>query len=103
MKAPRLTDTEVHNLKAEIAHVTKLMWIARKSAAAMRDNLDYIQLIKEAIAKDDTVYAQQLWEELPYPIQAALIVAPSKGGAFTTAERATIRGFWNLTLEDMES
>lgn len=56
------------------------------SAHATRDNFWQIAEIKEAIGREDTVYAAQLWEELDNNAYFALKLAPLKGGIFTTTE-----------------
>ena len=53
-----------------------------------------ITAIKEALALNDVIYAQQLWDELDLEIQKLLMIAPSKGSPFTTSERAKISSFW---------
>lgn len=46
--------------------------------------------IKEAINNEDYEYAKGLFKDLNHSDQEALWIAPTKGGIFTTKERAVI-------------
>ena len=63
---------------------------------------DYIYEIKSYIEQERLQGAQELFEELDYPIQALLMTAPKFGGAFTTKERAVMKTLWKVTVEDIE-
>lgn len=58
---------------------------------AVRENLDSVNAIKEAIAEGDLSRAAENWFELDDDTKAALWRAPTKGGIFTTAERDTMK------------
>ena len=58
---------------------------------AIRENIDSIYFIKEYIKKGDVVGVAQIWLELSNEIKEALWVAPTKGGVFTTEERAFLK------------
>ncbi len=64
---------------------------------------DYIYEIKSYIEQERLQGAQELFEELDYPIQALLMTAPKFGGAFTTKERAIMKTLWKITVEDIEN
>lgn len=59
--------------------------------ALIRDNFDVITNIKTAIANDDLSAAIMEWRDLGQEAQKALWVAPSKGGVFTSDERAQLK------------
>ena len=83
-------------LKKQLKHtqmVCKAIWNYR----------DYIEEIKDYISKDQPVGAGELWNDLAYNIQKLLITAPTKGGPFTTNERAIIKTLWNVTVDDIEA
>jgi len=63
---------------------------------------DYIYEIKNYLKDDRLEGARELFEELEYQVQELLMTAPSKGGAFTTAERAIMKTLWKVTIEDIE-
>jgi len=58
---------------------------------AARDNFDSIYFIKEYIKTGDVAGVAQIWLELSNEIKEALWVAPTKGGVFTTEERAFLK------------
>jgi len=62
----------------------------------------HIYEIKEYLANEQNLGAQELWEELDYPVQSLLITAPLHGGVFTTNEVRIITGFWKVTIDDIE-
>jgi hypothetical protein len=73
----------------------------RKACKEVYEYSDYISLIKESIRQDDLIEASALWNELEYSTQKYLFIAPTKGGVFTTEERKVIRGFWEISAEDI--
>lgn len=58
---------------------------------AVRELLPTIMAIKEGIATGDLSAASEAWSELKEDEMRALWVAPSKGGIFTTHERAVMK------------
>lgn len=70
----------------------------RKAAhdAALANNLDSVQAIKDALAEDRVYVAYEAWQEISDDDKMALWLAPSRGGCFTTAERAVFKSdAWN--------
>ena len=62
----------------------------------LRDNIQSVMAIKEAMACDDLSTAKEAWSELTEIEQRSLWVATTKGGIFTTSERKTIKSNeWN--------
>jgi hypothetical protein len=57
----------------------------------VRENIDSIHFIKEYIKTGDVAGVAQIWLELSNDIKEALWVAPTKGGVFTTEERAFLK------------
>lgn len=57
----------------------------------VRENVDSIYFIKEYIKTGDVAGVAQIWLELSNEIKEALWVAPTKGGVFTTEERAFLK------------
>lgn len=57
----------------------------------VRDEFPSIATIKEALAVDDYSTAKEAWRELDESARNTLWKAPSKGGIFTTKERAQIK------------
>ena len=57
----------------------------------LRENLQAVACIKDAIQSEDYYSASQVWLALSEEIRNALWVAPTKGGIFTTAERQLIQ------------
>lgn len=58
---------------------------------AADENADSVTLIKEGIAENDLVKAAEAWYELDNDTKMALFLAPSKGGCFSTEERAVMK------------
>lgn len=58
---------------------------------AVRENMQVILAVKDAIADDDYEQAAMLYCEIDRDTMAALWIAPSNGGIFTTEERAALR------------
>ncbi len=88
-------DKEVATLKRQLKRTQMLCKVIYEHYA-------YIYDIKEYIKQEQFVGAQELFDELEYDIQQMLMTAPSKGGAFTTDERAIMKGLWRVTIEDIE-
>jgi len=64
--------------------------------AALARNLDSVTAIKAAIADGELGYAYESWQEISDEDKHALWRAPSRGGCFTTAERAVFKSNdWN--------
>ncbi len=80
-----LEETGEHKLTP--GQVSKLI----RHNEVLRDNLESVTAIKEAINSEDSTYARQLWQELSEDEQIALYVAPTYGGIFTTSERKVIK------------
>jgi hypothetical protein len=53
---------------------------------AVRDNIDFVFLVKEAVANEEWDQLRAIIEETPNDVKLALNLAPSKGGIFTTHE-----------------
>lgn len=67
--------------------------IARRKAKhdeALGRNSESVTFIKDRLAADDLAAAAGEWRALSHDDQMALWLAPSKGGCFTTSERATL-------------
>jgi hypothetical protein len=58
---------------------------------AVRENWESVQAIQEAIAANHLEHAHEAWTELDDDTKAALWLAPTKGGIFTTREREAMR------------
>ena len=87
MNVNDLQDKEKELLKSTLKRTVRLckaIWTER----------DTIEQIKAELSSGALDYAQGLWDDLDLETQQLLITAPSKGGAFTTEERAQITEFW---------
>ncbi len=64
---------------------------------ALAENLSSVSYIKENIEKGDMLAVAEGWMELEDDTKEALWLAPTKGGIFTTAERAFLKSdeFYN--------
>ena len=62
-----------------------------KHNEAVRANFNSIAYMKEAHENGDALAFAEAWLELDDDTKSALWLAPSKGGVFTTAERAFLR------------
>jgi len=97
MHVRQLNNTETtareSHLQREIVQLKRDLNRSKACMAALWLNLDTVLEIKQALPEDE-VYAQQLWDELEYRDQDALMLAPKFGGCFTTLERMTISKFW---------
>lgn len=58
--------------------------------AALREHWQSVSYIKDCLAREDWCGAAQAYAEIPREAQLALWRAPSKGGIWTTAERAVL-------------
>jgi ligand-binding sensor domain-containing protein len=67
---------------------------------ALRANLDAVAGIKLALSTDDLFAAGEILASFNEDTMSALWLATSKGGIFSTKERATIRTCPKLTLSD---
>ena len=64
--------------------------------AAVRDWLPSIMAIKKGIAENEYSTAYEAFKEIPADVFTVLWRAPSKGGIFTTSERAAMKSNeWN--------
>lgn len=63
----------------------------QRDAELRRKHLDSVTFIKDAIAEKRLGDASLAWFELPDDAKAALWVAPTKGGLFSTEERALMK------------
>ena len=59
---------------------------------AVRDNFDWVMYAKEAIANEDWQSLAGIWGDIDHETMATLFRAPTKGGIFTTEERAACKG-----------
>jgi hypothetical protein len=60
--------------------------------ATVRDNFDWVMYAKEAIANEDWQSLAAIWGDIDHETMATLFRAPTKGGIFTTEERAACKG-----------
>jgi hypothetical protein len=60
--------------------------------AAVRENWDWVNGAKEAIANQDWYSLAGMWGDIDHETMATLFRAPTKGGIFTTEERAACKG-----------
>ena len=91
-----IRDKEVELLKQQLKR-------AQAVPTAVWEYRDYLEQIKDYLLAEELVAAQELFEEIPYPVQKLLMTAPTKGGPFTTAERAIMRTLWKVSQEDVEN
>jgi hypothetical protein len=59
--------------------------------ALVVEKMGIISNIKTGIANNDLAFAKESWDELSNDEKSVIWKAPTKGGVFTTAERATIQ------------
>jgi hypothetical protein len=59
---------------------------------AVREHWDWINGAKEAIANEDWYSLAGMWGDISHDTMAILFRAPTKGGMFTTEERAACKG-----------
>ena len=96
MQAPKVN---IGNLQRELKQANKALYRVKACMGALKRNwLDIVE-IKEAIDKDDLIYAGGLWNDLSYQDQMDLCLASTKGGCFTVAEYKIIKEAWTLTHE----
>lgn len=60
--------------------------------ATVRANFDWVMYAKEAIANEDWQSLAAIWGDIDHETMATLFRAPTKGGIFTTEERAACKG-----------
>lgn len=60
--------------------------------ATVRDHFDWVMYAKEAIANEDWQSLAGIWGDIDHETMATLFRAPTKGGIFTTEERAACKG-----------
>jgi hypothetical protein len=60
--------------------------------ALVRDHFDWVMYAKEAIANEDWQSLAGIWGDIDHDKMAQLFRAPTKGGIFTTTERAACKG-----------
>ena len=65
--------------------------LLKKHNAYVREHIESIVAIKAYLLNDDYSSAYEAWEEVPADDRVALWIAPSKGGIFTTEERAKFK------------
>lgn len=58
----------------------------------LREQWDWVNGAKEAIANEDWYSLAGMWGDITHDTMAILFKAPTKGGAFTTEERAACKG-----------
>ncbi len=95
-------DKDVDRLERELGQAKKALSRAKSCMYFVRENwIDLVEM-KTAWLNNDDDYAGQIWNELDYKAQSALILAPTFGGIFTTDQRNRLKGYWNVTIEDLE-
>lgn len=62
-----------------------------KHNEALREHFDSVSCIKTALAIDNYETAAEAWTELAREVVQTLWLAPTKGGIFTTSERAKLK------------
>lgn len=62
-----------------------------KHNAVVRENLPVIVAIKEAVASNDLFDVAMYFDQMPADVLPSLWIAPTKGGIFTTKERAVFK------------
>ena len=60
--------------------------------ATVRNHFDWVMYAKEAIANEDWQSLAGIWGDIDHETMATLFRAPTKGGIFTTEERAACKG-----------
>ena len=60
--------------------------------ATVRNHFDWVMYAKEAIANEDWQSLAGIWGDIDHETMATLLRAPTKGGIFTTEERAACKG-----------
>ena len=58
----------------------------------VRENFDWVMYAKTAIANEDWHDLAGIWTDIDHETMATLFRAPTKGGIFTTEERAACKG-----------
>ncbi len=102
MQAPRTVDKDVDRLERELVQVKKALARVKSCMYFVRENwIDLVEM-KTAWEKGDDIYAGQIWNDMDCKAQSALILAPTFGGIFTTGQRNRLKGYWTVTIEDIE-
>jgi hypothetical protein len=96
-------DREVEQLQSDLRLASKALHRSMACTRAILRNIDNVGGIKQALKYDDEITAQELWEEIGTADQCDLMIAPTKGGAFTTKERAMVTSFWHMTVAEYEA
>ena len=94
--------SELNNRDKEVSLLKRQLKSSQTALKHLWEYRDYVEEIKAYIASEELTGASELWNELEYPVQRSLYIAPLYGGPFTTKERAIIKGFWIITTEDIE-
>ncbi len=89
------TQRELEQVKKALARVKSCMYFVRENW------IDLVEM-RTAWEKGDDIYAGQIWNDMDYKAQSALILAPTFGGILTTDQRNRLKGYWNVTIEDIE-
>jgi len=79
-------------LPTDLDHAAELQTLI-EHVACVRDYYDEVTEVKSLIANDDVGGARDVLKDLPQDAQKLLWRAPSKGGIFTTEERASIKNY----------
>jgi hypothetical protein len=90
-------DWKEQTRQRELAHWKNKFKRSVRLCKAILAEIDTITYIKEKLAVQDAVGAQEAWLELDLEIQELLITAPTYGGPFTTKERSEITRLWRNT------
>jgi hypothetical protein len=96
-------DKEVAQVQSELRNTTNALYRSMACTKAILRNLDEVAGIKQALKYDDESTASELWDEIDMKDQEDLMLAPTKGGTFTTKERAIITSFWRVSVAEMEA
>ncbi len=91
------------NLQRKLKEAEKALGRVKACMYFVRKNWFDLVEMREAWDKDDDMYAGQIWNDLDYKDQSALILAPTKGGILTTDQIKRLKGHWTVTIEDLES
>lgn len=97
------THKDVDNLQRKLKEAEKALSRVKACMVFVRKNWSDLTEMKQAWENDDDIYAGQIWNELDYKDQSALILAPTKGGILTTDQIKRLKGYWTVTIEDLEA
>lgn len=90
-------------LEVELRNARSALSRSMACTRAILRNLDEVAGIKQALKYDDESTASEIWDEIEMIDQEDLMLAPTKGGAFTTKERSIITSFWRVSVAEMEA